>query len=81
MAFLLVDLAVFMSATRAATTIAQVRAAAAALATALKPLTDGVADGTIRLPYKLKEGGQDAALAEINSRIRQVADAFEADDG
>ena len=80
-AFLLVEVAAFMSATSAATSIARVRTAAALLATALKPLTDGVADGTIRLPYRIKEGGQDAALAEINSRIRQVADAFEADDG
>ena len=74
--FLLVETAKLATAINGATTIAQIRAAAEPLATALTPLAEAVEDGTVQLAYRNKTGGQDAALAEIKNRISQVGGAF-----
>ena len=76
--FLLVEIAAFMKALHNdATTIAQIKAAAAPLSAALTPLAQAVEDGTVQLAYRNKTGGQDAALAEIITRIGGVGSAFE----
>ncbi len=79
--FLLVEIGRLAAALRASTTLAQAKTAATPLADALAPIVAGVGDGTIKLPYKLKTGGQAAALTEIGTRITRVAEAFEGDDG
>ncbi len=78
--FLLVEIGKLTAALKVAANIAAMKTAATPLADALDPLVAGVADGTIKLPYKVKTGGQAAALIEIGTRITSVAEAFEADD-
>ncbi len=78
--FLLVEIGKFAAALKVAGSMAATKTAAAPLADALDPLVAGVADGTIKLPYKVKDGGQADALAEIGTRITKVAEALETDD-
>ena len=75
--FLLVETAKLAAAIHAATTIARIRAAAEPLATALTPLADAVGDGSVTLAYRNKTGGEQAALAEIATRIGQIANIFD----
>ena len=74
--FLLVETAKLATAINGATTIAQIKAATEPLATALTPLEEAVEDGTLQLAYRNKTGGQDAALAEIATRVGQVGGVF-----
>ena len=75
--FLLVETAKLAIAINGATTIAQIRAAAEPLATALTPLAEAVEEGTLKPAYRNKQGGEQAALAEITTRIGEVGSAFE----
>ena len=75
--FLLVETAKLAAAINDATRIADIKAAAEPLATALTPLAEAVEDGTLKLAYRTKTGGEQAALAEIATRIGQVGSAFE----
>ncbi len=78
--FLLVETAKLATAINGATTIAQIRAAAVPLATALTPLAEAVEDGTVQLAYRNKTGRQDASLAEIATRIGLVGSVFGEED-
>ena len=75
--FLLVETAKLTAAINGATTIAQIRAAAEPLATALTPLAEAVEDGALQLAYRNKQGGEQAALTEIVTRIGGVGSVFE----
>ena len=74
--FLLVETAKLATAINGATTIAQIRAAAEPLATALTPLAEAIEAGTLQLAYRNKTGGQDASLAEIATRVGEVGSVF-----
>ncbi len=76
-AFLLVEIGKLAAALKGAANMAAMKTAAAPLADALDPLVAGVGDGTIKLPYKVKDGGQAAALTEIGTRITKVAKALD----
>lgn len=60
----------------AATTIAEVRAAAAGFEPTATALLADIAAGTVKMPFELK--GEAAVIAEIGERATAVADAFEA---
>ena len=78
--YVLCEIARLTAGLAAATTLAQVREAAEPLNQALADFKAGVDDGTIKLPYAVKPGGEAAMLTEIAERATATADVFEEDE-